>query len=90
MPEYGIGATALGMCGGLSIGMRLALMREGLLVPLYTVNWIIICLFAVAGVLMVVWRERLGIVRVILHHYFSFTCASRRGRSIHVLFLKSN
>lgn len=62
MPEYGIGATALGMCGGLSIGMRLSLMREGLLIPLYTVNWIIICISGVAGVFLIIWRERMGVV----------------------------
>jgi hypothetical protein len=58
------GLTALSILGGMSVGVRLVLMREGLLLHPTGLNWIIIVVCAAAGVVATLFRQRLGIVRV--------------------------
>lgn len=62
--DYAIGSVMLGAVGGLSVGMRIVLLREGLLVPLFFVNWIIVGLFGLLGSIVVVTKERMGVVRI--------------------------
>lgn len=57
------GLTALSILGGMSVGMRLVLMREGLLLRPTGLNWIIIVVCAAAGFVVTLFRQRLGIVR---------------------------
>lgn len=64
--DYAIGSVMLGAVGGLSVGMRIVLLREGLLVPLFFVNWIIVGLFGLLGSIVVVTKERMGVVRICL------------------------
>jgi hypothetical protein len=59
------GLTALSILGGMSVGMRVVLMREGLLLSPKGLNWIIIAVCAVAGSVVTLLRQRIGIVRVI-------------------------
>jgi hypothetical protein len=59
------GITMLALTGGLSIGIRVVLMREGLLLhgdSLYAVNWVIVGAFAVLHGLALVWLQRVVIV----------------------------
>ena len=60
------GLTALSVLGGMSVGVRLVLMREGLLLRPTGLNWIIIVVCAAAGFVATLFRQRLGIVRVII------------------------
>ena len=60
------GLTALSIIGGMSVGMRLVLMREGLLLHSIALNWVVIAAFAVAGFALTLLRQGIGIVRVIL------------------------
>lgn len=59
------GQLALSIVAGMSFGMRLVLMREGLLFRPTTLNWIIIVVCAVAGFALTWLRQRMGIVRAI-------------------------
>ena len=61
--DYAIGSLALGAVGGLSIGMRVVLLREGLLVPLFIINWVVVGVFGLLGSVAVVTNERIGVVR---------------------------
>jgi len=56
------GLALLGACGGASFFMRLAVLRAGLLVPVYAVNIILIILGVIAGVFAILWNRRLGVV----------------------------
>lgn len=60
------GLTALSIIGGMSVGMRLVLMREGLLLHSIALNWVVIAACAVAGFALTLLRQGIGIVRVIL------------------------
>jgi hypothetical protein len=60
------GLTALSIIGGMSVGMRIVLMREGLLLRSTALNWVIIVVCTVAGFAMTLLRRRIGIVRGIL------------------------
>jgi len=55
------GLTALSILGGMSVGMRLVLMREGLLLRPTGLNWIVIVVCAVAGFVVTLLRQRIGI-----------------------------
>lgn len=57
-----VGLAALGFCGGLSLGLRLALFRSGLLIHTFYVNWLIVALFGVLGLGVIVFRQRFGVV----------------------------
>lgn len=59
------GLTALSIIGGMSVGMRIVLMREGLLLRSAALNWVIIVVCAVAGFVVTLFRQRIGIVRAI-------------------------
>lgn len=59
------GLTALSIIGGMSVGMRFALMREGLLLRPIALNWAIIVVCAAAGAVLTLFKQRIGIVRVI-------------------------
>jgi len=54
------GLTALSILGGMSVGMRLVLMREGLLLHPTGLNWIIIVVCAAVGFVVTLFRHRLG------------------------------
>lgn len=58
------GLTALSILSGMSLGMRLVLMREGLLLRPISLNWIIIVVCAVGGCVITLLRQRIGIVRM--------------------------
>ncbi|KAH8103265.1 hypothetical protein BXZ70DRAFT_713552 [Cristinia sonorae] len=55
------GITLLGITGGLSIGVRIVLLRPGLLIPTYGYNWIIVTIPGVVGFLLVILRQRMAI-----------------------------
>lgn len=67
---------SLGTLGGLSVGVRFILFRSGLLTPSYVLNWIIIMVFGILGFLLIVFRQRVGIVRVAT----PFVCLVLTGR----------
>lgn len=52
----------LGAVGGLSIGIRVVLFKEGLLVGVFFVNWLIIALFALLHIGFILWQQRIGVV----------------------------
>lgn len=60
--DYGLGVVFLGVVGGLSFGIRLVLLRDGLLIPICFLNWMFIAFFGLAGGFTVVYRERIGVV----------------------------
>ena len=59
------GLTALSILGGMSVGMRIVLMREGLLLHTIALNWVVIVVCAVAGFAVTLLKQTIGIVRVI-------------------------
>ncbi|KAH7925294.1 hypothetical protein BV22DRAFT_1011538 [Leucogyrophana mollusca] len=59
------GILLLGILGGLSLAIRIVLLRKGLLVAgdaVFFVNWLLIGAFGLASGLLVVWRQRAGIL----------------------------
>jgi hypothetical protein len=58
------GLVALSILGGMSVGMRVVLMREGLLLSPIGLNWIIIAVCTAAGSATTLFKQRIGIVRV--------------------------
>ena len=59
------GMIALSILGGMSIGMRVVLLREGLLLRPTALNWIIIAVPTAAGVAVTQFRLKIGVVRVV-------------------------
>jgi len=55
------GLTALSILGGMSVGMRIVLLREGLLLHTISLNWIIIIVLAVVGFVVTLFRRQIGI-----------------------------
>jgi hypothetical protein len=65
------GLVTLGISGGLAFGIRMILLKEGLLLSgtsLFAINWVLIALFGVLGVIFIAFPtvQRGGIVRLIL------------------------
>lgn len=58
------GLIALSVLGGMSVGMRVVLMREGLLLRPIGLNWVIIAVCTAVGPATTLFRQRIGIVRV--------------------------
>ena len=59
------GILMIGLLGGFSVGVRIVLLRPGLLIPSpYAINWLILVPFIVAGLAAVLVRQRLGLVSV--------------------------
>ncbi|KAJ7072826.1 hypothetical protein C8F01DRAFT_1243852 [Mycena amicta] len=59
------GITAVGLAGGIAFGIRIVLLREGLLVSssqLYPLNWAIVGVFGALGGLSLVWFQRYGLL----------------------------
>lgn len=56
------GTLLVGFLGGLSVGVRVVLLRPGLLVPNYVVNWLVLVPFMLVGIFVVLVRQRVGIV----------------------------
>jgi len=55
----------LGILGGLAIGVRIVLLRSGLLISgsdAFFVNWLIIGACGISGSIIVVWKQKYGIV----------------------------
>jgi len=56
-----VGLAALGISGGLSLGIRMALLRQGLLVHTFFVNWLIAAVLGTLGLCAVLFKQRAGI-----------------------------
>ncbi|KAK7691843.1 hypothetical protein QCA50_005247 [Cerrena zonata] len=56
------GIAFLALSGGFSVGVRIVLFRDGLLVPTFVVNWIICLVFGLAYFFLVIVRQRIGII----------------------------
>ena len=56
------GVLLLGVLGGFSLGVRVVLLRPGLLVPDYRLNWLVLAVFLVMGLFLVLLRQHFGIV----------------------------
>ena len=56
------GILLIGVLGGFSVGVRVVLLRPGLLLSPYVVNWAILALFMVIGLAAVLVKQRLGLV----------------------------
>lgn len=52
----------LGILGGMSIGIRIVLLRDGLLIPKYAANWFIVGILMIIGLGVTVFRQRFGLV----------------------------
>lgn len=60
------GILLIGVLGGLSIGVRLVLLRPGLLIDsTYIVNWLVLAAFMALGLAGVLLRQRVGLVSVL-------------------------
>ncbi|EPQ55285.1 hypothetical protein GLOTRDRAFT_76646 [Gloeophyllum trabeum ATCC 11539] len=55
------GITLLGLGGGAATGIRLALLRANLLIPVFFVNWMVVALTGVIGGLLVITKQRVAI-----------------------------
>lgn len=67
-----VGLLQLGIQGGLAIGIRIVLLRNLLLVPepaAFFVNWLLIAFCGLASAVLVIWKQRAGLVSVefVLH-----------------------
>jgi hypothetical protein len=64
--RFGIqaGSVAAGVVGGLALGFRIVTLKGGLLVPIYSLNWIPIVLFGILGPSYVYYDQRMGVVRL--------------------------
>ena len=60
--DYGVGSAVIGVAGGFSFGIRLAILKEDLLIPVFYVDWLICTVFGVIGLILIVWKERWGVV----------------------------
>lgn len=61
------GILQLGIQGGLTIGIRIVLLRNLLLVPNATaffVNWLLIAFCGLVCAILVIWKQRVGLVRI--------------------------
>ncbi|KAI0359559.1 hypothetical protein OH77DRAFT_1387263, partial [Trametes cingulata] len=56
------GILLLGVLGGFSIGIRIVLLRPGLLIPIYVANWFLLAVFMVIGLGVMLYRQRFGLV----------------------------
>ncbi|KAI0369029.1 hypothetical protein BV20DRAFT_423669 [Pilatotrama ljubarskyi] len=56
------GILLLGVLGGLSIGIRIILLRPGLLIPIYVANWFLLAVFMIIGLGVILYRQRFGLV----------------------------
>ena len=56
------GILLIGVLGGFSVGVRVVLLRPGLLLSPYVVNWAILALFMVFGLAAVLVKQRFGLV----------------------------
>ncbi|RPD57677.1 hypothetical protein L226DRAFT_165779 [Lentinus tigrinus ALCF2SS1-7] len=56
------GILLIGFLGGLSVGIRVVLLRPGLLIPTYIVNWLVLVPFMLIGIFSVLLKQRLGII----------------------------
>ncbi|CDO74713.1 hypothetical protein BN946_scf184847.g21 [Trametes cinnabarina] len=56
------GILLLGVLGGFSIGVRLILLRPGLLIPRYVANWFGLAVFMIIGLGAILYRQRFGLV----------------------------
>ena len=54
------------MAGGFSIGIRIVIMKEDLLVPVYYVDWLIATVLGVVALITIVCNERWGVVGLII------------------------
>lgn len=61
------GIALLGILGGLSVGARAVLLKNGLLVGTLFVNWIIIAGIGLVTGGLILWKQRIGIVRDAIH-----------------------
>jgi hypothetical protein len=70
------GLLMLGISGGMAFGMRVMLLKEGLLfsgTQLFAINWVLIALFGVLGGAFVMWPkvQRGGIVGPLFRFWIS-------------------
>ncbi|KAI0795136.1 hypothetical protein C8Q75DRAFT_863749 [Abortiporus biennis] len=56
------GVIGLGLLGGIAFGCRLVMFGPNLIVPVYFVNWMIITFLGVLGFLLIIVRQRAGIL----------------------------
>lgn len=60
-----VGILILSVLGGLALGIRIILLRDGLLLPdpsLFFVNWLLIALCGLSCGILVVWKRRIGVL----------------------------
>ncbi|TBU31063.1 hypothetical protein BD311DRAFT_804847 [Dichomitus squalens] len=55
------GILLIGVLGGLSVGIRVVLLRPGLLIHTYLVNWLVLALFMIMGLSLILSRQHVGI-----------------------------
>jgi hypothetical protein len=56
----------IGLTGGIAFGIRIVLLRAGLLISstqLYAINWVIVAICGGAGGLALIWFQRYALVR---------------------------
>lgn len=66
------GILQLGIQGGLTIGIRIVLLRNLLLIPnakVFFVNWLLVAFCGFVCAILVIWKQRVGLVRIVLLLY---------------------
>jgi hypothetical protein len=56
------GIACLGAVGGVALGLRIVLFKNGLIIHIFFVNWIVVIACGVCGLLLMIWVQRIGIV----------------------------
>lgn len=56
------GIVSLSLLGGIAFGLRVVLLKENLLIPLFALNWVLVAVMAVPSLALVIWRPRIGSV----------------------------
>jgi hypothetical protein len=58
------GMACLTLLGGMSIGVRIVLFRDNLLIPTFSANWGIITVLGVASFIVILLQQRVAMVRL--------------------------
>ena len=58
------GIVLLSLLGGIAFGLRVVLLKKNFLIPLFAINWVLVAVMAVPSLALVIWRPRIGTVRL--------------------------
>ncbi|VDC05105.1 unnamed protein product [Peniophora sp. CBMAI 1063] len=54
------GIVLLSLLGGIAFGLRIVLLKDDLLIPLFAINWVLVAVMVPPSLALVIWRPRIG------------------------------